>query len=110
VNPDLTAIDDLYRHLGLGPVVIKRQEVPKAAPRALTDRARIRWLRAAQRASPRAKALAYPGYCNGLRGAEAAALELGDVRISARKGVLVVRYGKGGSRWVSGQLIGRTPP
>jgi len=96
VNAHLTAIDDLYRHLGLGPAVVKRQEVPPAAPRALTNRARTRWLRAAQRAAPRAKALAYLGYYAGLRGAEAVALDLGDVRISARKGVLIVRYGKGG--------------
>ncbi|MEU4807416.1 tyrosine-type recombinase/integrase [Actinosynnema sp. NPDC023587] len=96
VNAHLTAVDDLYRHLGLGPAVVKRQEVPKAAPRALDDRARTRWLRAAQRADPRGKALAYIGYYAGLRGGEAVALDLDDVRISARKGVLVVRYGKGG--------------
>ncbi|MGH3783618.1 MAG: tyrosine-type recombinase/integrase [Pseudonocardiaceae bacterium] len=30
-----------------------------------------------------------------MRAAEAVALDLGDVRISARKGVLIVRYGKG---------------
>jgi hypothetical protein len=40
VNAHLTAIDDFNRHLGLGPAVVKRQEVPKAAPRALPDRAR----------------------------------------------------------------------
>ncbi|MBB5158197.1 tyrosine-type recombinase/integrase [Saccharopolyspora phatthalungensis] len=96
VNAHLTAVDDLYRHLGLGPAVVKRQEVPKAAPRALPDRARTRWLRAAQRADARGKALAYTGYYAGLRGGEAVALDLDDVRISARKGVLIVRYGKNG--------------
>lgn len=96
VNAHLTGIDDFYRHLGLGPAAAKRQEVPKAAPRALTDKARARWLRAAQRANPRGKALAYIGYYAGVRGGEAVALDLADVRISARKGVLVVRYGKGG--------------
>lgn len=96
VNAHLTAVDDLYRNLGLGPAVVKRQELPKAAPRALSDRARTRWLRAAQRADARGKALAYIGYYAGLRGGEAVALDLGDVRISARKGVLIVRYGKGG--------------
>jgi site-specific recombinase XerD len=97
VNAHLTAIDDLYRHLGLGPAMVKRQELPKAAPRALSDRARTRWLRAAQRADERGKALAYIGYYAGVRGGEAVALDLGDVRISARKGVLVVRYGTGGA-------------
>jgi site-specific recombinase XerD len=96
VNAHLTAVDDLYRHLGLGPAAARRQEMPKAAPRALSDRNRTRWLRAAQRADARAKALAYIGYYAGLRGAEAIALDLDDVRISARKGVLIVRYGKGG--------------
>lgn len=96
VNAHLTAIDDFYRHLGLGPATVKRQELPKAAPRALPDRARTRWLRAAQRADARGKALAYIGYYAGVRGGEAVALDVGDVRISARKGVLVVRYGKGG--------------
>ena len=96
VNAHLTAVDDLYRHLGLGPAAARRQEVPKAAPRALDTRARTRWLRAAERADPRGKALAYLGYYAGLRGGEALALDVGDVRISARKGVLVVRYGKGG--------------
>jgi site-specific recombinase XerD len=96
VNAHLTAIDDFYRHLGLGPAVAKRQELPKAAPRALSDRARTRWLRAAQRAGARGKALAYIGYYAGVRGGEAVALDVGDVWISARKGVLIVRYGKGG--------------
>jgi integrase len=96
VNAHLTAVDDFYRHLGLGPAVVKRQEVPRAAPRALSDRARTRWLRAAQRAAPRGKGLAYIGYYAGVRGGEAVALDVGDVRISARKGVLIVRYGKGG--------------
>lgn len=96
VNAHLTAVDDFYRHLGLGPAVVKRQEVPKAAPRALPDRARTRWLRAAQRADARGKTLAYIGYYAGLRGGEAVALDLDDVRISARKGVLIVRYGKNG--------------
>jgi integrase len=96
VNAHLTAVDDFYRHLGLGPANAKRQELPKTAPRALSDRNRTRWLRAAQRAEPRDKALAYLGYYAGLRGGEAVTLDLDDVRITARKGVLIVRYGKGG--------------
>ncbi|MGH3862735.1 tyrosine-type recombinase/integrase [Actinokineospora sp.] len=96
VNAHLTAVDHFYRHVGLGAAVVKRQEVPKAAPRALSARARTRWLRAAQRADARDKALAYLGYYAGLRGGEAVALDVGDVRITARKGVLIVRFGKGG--------------
>ncbi len=96
VNAHLTAVDDLLRHVGVGPAAAKRQEVPKSAPRALNDRNRTRWLRAAQRADARGKALAYTEYYGGLRGGEVVALDVGDVRISARKGVLIVRYGKGG--------------
>ncbi|HSZ30933.1 MAG TPA: tyrosine-type recombinase/integrase [Pseudonocardiaceae bacterium] len=83
------------RLLLAGPAVVKRQELPKTAPQALSDRARTRPLRAAQRADARGKALAYIGYYVGVRGGEAIALDLDDVRITARKGVLIVRYGKG---------------
>lgn len=96
VNAHLTAVDDFLRHVGVGPAAAKRQEVPKSAPRALSDRNRTRWLRAAQRADARGKALAYVEYYGGLRGGEVVALDVGDVRISARKGVLIVRFGKGG--------------
>ena len=58
----------------------------------------IRWLRAAGHASTRHRALALAGLNAGLRIAETVALDLADVRTSARKvrRHLVVRYGKGG--------------
>jgi integrase len=93
VNAHLTAVDDFYRRRGLGPAAARREELPKAAPRALDKRAQLRWLRAAEQASPRDRALALVGFYAGLRIGEAVALDLG---ISARKGHLVVRYGKGG--------------
>lgn len=96
VNANLTALDDFYRRRSLGPAAAQRQEVPKAAPRALAERARIKWLRAAERASARDRALAFTKFYAGTRGAEAIALDLDDVRMSARKGHLIVRYGKGG--------------
>ena len=96
VNAHLTAIDDLYRHLGLGPAAVKRHAIPKAAPRILTDRNQTRWLRAAQRADPRAKALAYTEYYAGVCSVEAVALNLDDVQITTRKSILIVRYGKRG--------------
>ncbi|MGH7746117.1 MAG: tyrosine-type recombinase/integrase, partial [Candidatus Dormibacteria bacterium] len=52
--------------------------------------------RAAERADPRDRSLAYTEFYAGTRGAETLALDLDDVRASARKGHLVVRYGKGG--------------
>jgi integrase/recombinase XerC len=76
--------------------VAKREELPQAAPRALDHRDQLRWLRAAERASARDQALAFVGFYAGLRIAEIVGLDLGDIRMSARKGHLVVRYGKGG--------------
>jgi integrase/recombinase XerC len=95
VNAHLTAIDDFFRRIGLGPAAAKRQELPQAAPRALSARDLTRWLRAAQRASPRDRALAFTELYAGTRGGETVALDLADIRASARKGHLIVRHGKG---------------
>lgn len=96
VNAHLTAIDDFYRRRGVGPAAARREELPNAAPRALDHRDQLRWLRAAEHAPPRDRALAHVGFYGGLRIAEIVALDLDDIRKSARKGHLVVRYGKGG--------------
>ena len=96
VNAHLTAVDDFYRRCGLGPATARREELPKAAPRALDKRAQLRWLRASEQARSRDRALALVGFYAGLRIGETVALDLEDVRTSARKGHLVVRYGKGG--------------
>ncbi|HEY3958640.1 MAG TPA: tyrosine-type recombinase/integrase [Streptosporangiaceae bacterium] len=96
VNAHLTAIDDFFRRRGLGPAAAKRQELPQLAPRALGERELIRWLRAVDRAPARDRALACTELYAGTRGGETVALDLGDVRTSARKGHLIVRYGKGG--------------
>jgi len=96
VNAHLTAIDDFYRRRGLGSAVASREDLPNAAPRALSKKAQFRWLRAAERASPRDRAIALAGFYAGLRIAEIVALDLDDIHTSARKGHLVIRYGKGG--------------
>ena len=96
VNAHLTAIDDFYRRRGIGPAAARREDLPKVAPRALGHRDQLRWLRAADHATPRDRALAQVGFYGGLRIAEIVALDCDDVHISARKGHLVVRYGKGG--------------
>ncbi|MFI6792027.1 tyrosine-type recombinase/integrase [Nonomuraea sp. NPDC050383] len=58
--------------------------------------AQIRWLRAIEDwPHPRDRALALLPFYAGLRIGDAVALDVPDVRISARKGVLIV-YGKGG--------------
>jgi len=95
VNNALAAVDDLYTRRGLGPANAVRAEVPAAAPRALGERAQVRYLRAvAARPSPRDQALALVPFYAGARITETAALDVDDVHLSARKGVLRI-YGKG---------------
>jgi integrase/recombinase XerC len=95
VNNALAAIDDLYTRLGHGPANAKRADIPPVAPRALDPRAQIRYLRAVQATpSPRDRALALVAFYAGTRLAETIALDLDDIRLSARKGLLRI-LGKG---------------
>jgi site-specific recombinase XerD len=95
VNNALAAIDDLYIRRGLGPANAVRAELPKTAPKALSKRAAVRFLRAVEACpSPRDRAIALIPFYAGTRIAEIVGLDADDVRISARKGVLRV-YGKG---------------
>ncbi len=95
VNNALAAVDDLYIRLGHGPASAKRAEIPPAAPRALDLRAQIRYLRAVQATrSPRDRALALVPFYAGARLAETIALDLDDIRLSARKGLIRI-LGKG---------------
>ena len=81
--------------LGHGPANAKRAEIPPAAPRALDPRAQIRYLRAVQASpSPRDRALALVPFYAGTRLAETVALDLDDIRLSARKGLIRI-LGKG---------------
>jgi integrase/recombinase XerC len=43
VSSTFTALDDFHTRLGLGKANVSREELPKNAPRALEERARIRW-------------------------------------------------------------------
>jgi integrase/recombinase XerC len=95
INNALAAVDDFYCRRGLGPARAKRAELPAAAPRALTGKAQIRYLRAVQACeSMRDRALALVPFYAGTRIAETVALDVDDVGLSARKGVLRV-LGKG---------------
>jgi integrase/recombinase XerC len=59
VNSALAAIDDLYIRRHLGPASATRLELPAAAPRALSQKDQLRYLRAVQGSpSPRDQALA----------------------------------------------------
>ena len=92
-NSALTAIDDFYLRRGLGATKIDRDDLPKQAPRALEEKAR--WLRAVEQiTSPRDRCIALIPYYAGARISEVVRLDVGDVRRSARKGILRI-YGKG---------------
>ena len=95
VNNALAAIDDLYIRRGLGPASATRADLRVSAPRALSKRAAVRFLRAVQASpSPRDQAIALIPFYAGTRIAEIVGLDVDDVGRSARKGVLRV-YGKG---------------
>ena len=95
VNLALAALDSFYTQLGLGRPVVRREDLPARAPRAITEEQQRRLLRMAERASARDRAIVVVLLYTGLRLAELVALDVEDVRISARKGLLVVRSGKG---------------
>ncbi len=95
VNLALAALDSFYTQLGLGRPIVRREELSKSAPRALTEEQQRRLLRLAGRASARDRAIVVVLLYTGLRLAELVALDVDDVRVSARKGLVVVRSGKG---------------
>jgi site-specific recombinase XerD len=95
VNLALAALDSFYVHRGLGRPVVRREDLPARAPRALSDEQQRRLLRISERASARDRAIVVTLLYTGLRLAELVALDLDDVRVSARKGLVVVRSGKG---------------
>jgi site-specific recombinase XerC len=75
--------------------VVRREELPARAPRALSEEQQRRLLRMAERVPARDRAIVVVLLYTGLRLAELVALDVEDVRVSARKGVVVVRSGKG---------------
>lgn len=96
VNAALTALDHFYDHLGLGHAVARREDLPVAAPRALDETGQRRFLRTVERlGSARDRAICSTLFYTGIRVAELVALDREDVQITARKGRLVVRAGKG---------------
>lgn len=95
MNLALAAADHFNRFLGLGPANVRREEQPAAAPRALDRDEQRALLRAAEEAPPRDAAIVTLLLYSALRLSELASLDLRDVRISARKGMVIVRSGKG---------------
>jgi site-specific recombinase XerD len=98
VNQALAAIDNFYRSLSVGRAEISREELPQVAPRALEEADQRSFLRAVERCpSARDRAIATVFLNTALRLAELAALGVGDISVSARRGKLTVRSGKGES-------------
>lgn len=97
VNLALASLDALYRCLGLGRPNVRRDKPAQAAPRALDEAGQRLLLRAAEAAPIRARALVMLMLFTALRISETVALDVDDVRITTRKGVLVV-MGKGEMR------------
>jgi integrase/recombinase XerC len=96
VNKHLAALQDFYVWRGLGqPQGVKRHQVARHAPKALSPRAKLRYLRAVE-AWPiaRDRAIALLPLYAGTRIAEIEALDVPDVSLSARKGDLHL-VGKG---------------
>lgn len=96
VNLALAAIDHFYQFLGHDRPHVQRETLPAQAPRALKPEEQKTFLRAVERTSSvRDKAVASLLFYTAVRLGECAALNLDDVRVSARRGVVIIRSGKG---------------
>ena len=95
MNLALAAVDHSNRFLVLGPANVKCEPLAQAAPRALSIDQQRKLLRAAEASKPRDCAIVTLLLCTALRLSELVSLGIDDVSISARKGLLVVKSGKG---------------
>lgn len=96
VNQALAALDSFYRTQPAGRHTVRREVLPAVAPQALEPDEQRRFLRAVERCpSPRDRAIAAVFLYAGLRLSELAALEVDDVALTARRGRVTVRNGKG---------------
>ncbi len=96
VNQALAAIDNFYRSRGAGRPDVAREELAQTAPRALGEAEQRTFLRFVEASpSPRDRAIATVFFYAGLRLAELGALDMTDVAVSARRGRVKIRTGKG---------------
>jgi hypothetical protein len=97
INTVLAAIGDFYT-AAWAPPTCAASTCPKLPRAPSTPRDVTRWLRAVERrVKPRDRALALIPFYAGLRLGEVIALDLDDIRLSARKGIVIVRAGAGGT-------------
>lgn len=96
INNRLAAIDAFFSLRGSGRPDVVREHLPRpSAPRALDTRTKLRFLRTVARdATARDRVICHLAYYAGLRIAEIVALDVADIRLSARRGSVQVR-GKG---------------
>ncbi len=98
VNAYLTAIDSFFAFLGLGKANASREDLPNLAPQALTLKEHREFLRAVERCKkPRDRAVAILLINTAIRIGECNELNIDDVLLTERKGLLKIRNGKGGS-------------
>jgi len=95
VNLALASFDALYRQRELGRPNVRRDKPAEAGPRALDVEQQRRLLRAAEHATERDRAIVAVLLYTALRLNELVALDLEDVPMTARKGQVLVRSGKG---------------
>ncbi|MCA1677616.1 MAG: tyrosine-type recombinase/integrase [Actinobacteria bacterium] len=96
VNQALAAIDNFYRSRGAGRPEVAREELAQTAPRALTEAEQRSFLRfVAASPSARDRPIATIFFYAGLRLSELGALDMTDIALSARRGRVTVRAGKG---------------
>jgi site-specific recombinase XerC len=96
VNVALAAVDHFNRFLGLGPANVTREPLAQVAPRALAEHHQRDLLRAAEASNSGDRAIVTLLLYTALRLHELVVLDVDDVAISARRGLLIVRSGKGG--------------
>lgn len=109
VNMALSAIDHFYSFLGLGRTSIRREDLPQMAPQALTEKEQKQFLRVIQSCKTKVRAVGLLLFCTGIRIGECAGLDLDDVYVSPRKGLVTIRSGKNGKfRTVPLHPIART--
>ncbi len=96
VNQALAGIDSFYRSRGAGRPEVAREELAQTAPEALGEAEQRTFLRFVQACpSARDRAIATVFFYAGLRLSELAALDMTDIAVSARRGRVKIRTGKG---------------